>query len=767
MTERRPAAAVTVITRGRLPAAKVLADTYRGHHPGHDFVIMVVDETTDEGFAGSDWLVIDRDEYLRMATCFDADGLVGAVLPLVLRQMLARYEVVVYLDPETQVLAPFSDITGLAASRDIVLALRSLEPVPQDGLEPSDAESFDQGFVAVGQGAKPFLDFWAERTKPCFDLVPGLFSYEPTRDPGMAVAYWNLHERQLAGDETVTAGGSPLRFMHFDGYDPRKPWLLSTHCETRPRVRISGDPRLRTLCDAYRNLLGDTEPEPYAYDRMPDGTPITERMRELFRTADEPPHPFGEDQGKAFRQWLCEPASPMERNAGLNRLVMHIWHSRPDLRIAFRRPFNDDNAGFRQWCRVHGTAEGLLPEWALPGEPAHVLPPVNEFGVNLAGYLTAELGIGEMSRVVHKALQHAGIPLVSVVEEQSIAHSSRTALDEPETAGEAKFPISILAVNGDFTQLLLDSHPAVGHERYRIGLWAWELADFPPAMHDAFALVDEIWTVSDFVRRAIAKHSPVPVKAIPVPVLDPGEVHRAAHETTQFLFAFDFNSTGGRKNPWGAVKAFRQAFPGRDDVRLVIKAINGKLHASAVERLHYVTAGDPRIDLVERYLSVDELNDLYTRSDAYVSLHRSEGFGLTVAEAMIRGMPVIATDYSGTTEFFDETVGWPIPYELTEVGPGWPPYQADGTWADPDLSEAAKAMRTIADDPVEAARRGKAAREHILRTRSMDDAGAWLRAQLENAYEVWQNRGAPARSSGLRRVARRAINHLNRGGPTP
>jgi glycosyltransferase involved in cell wall biosynthesis len=202
-------------------------------------------------------------------------------------------------------------------------------------------------------------------------------------------------------------------------------------------------------------------------------------------------------------------------------------------------------------------------------------------------------------------------------------------------------------------------------------------------------------------------------------------------------------------------------------VRLVIKATNGKLHAAAAERLRYVAGDDSRIELLERYLSVDELHDLYARSDAYVSLHRSEGFGLTVAEAMIRGMPVIATDYSGTTEFFDETVGWPIPYELTEVGPGWPPYQADGVWADPDLTEAAKAMRTIADDPVEAARRGKAAREHLLRTRSMDDAGAWLRAQLENAYEVWQTRGAPARSSGLRRVARRAINHLNRGGPTP
>ncbi|MET0237555.1 MAG: glycosyltransferase [Kibdelosporangium sp.] len=745
--------AVTVIGRDRLPAARVLARTYRQHHPGHDFLTVVVDrETSDFPVLGRDWLATDRDEYLRLATRHPRRCLLGAVIPLVLRQILEQAEIAVYLDPETQVLAPFPEITQRAADQDIVLAPWSLAPLPQDGFEPSEPESaFDPGFLAVGRGASAFLDFWAEREHQRFDLVPGLFRHEIVRDPGLAAGFWNLHER----------GAEALRFIHFTGYDPRTPWLLNADCATRPRVRIAEDPRLRRLADAYRDLLlAEGESEPYGLDEMPDGSALTEDMRELFReawsaddkTGARPPHPF-EDEGP-FQRWLASPSSPAEQAAGLNRLAMRVWTSRPDLQMAFRRPANEDAAGFRQWCRTHGVAEGLLPDWALPGDPPAIRPPADEFGVNLAGYLTAELGLGEMGRIVHRIVRHAGIPVAAVVEEQSVPRTTRIA--KPETVGAARFPVSILAVNSDFTQLLLDSYPDLGHQRYKIGLWAWELEEFPPSMRPGFALVDEIWTVSEFCRRAIEPHSPVPVKVIPVPVLDPGRVDRGPADHTRFLFAFDFNSTGQRKNPWGLVTAFQRAFPGRDDVRLVIKAANGRTNAAAMQRLKYVIGDDDRVELMERYLSVEELNDLYANSDAYVSLHRSEGFGLTVAEAMIRGMAVIGTDYSSTTEFVDSTVGWPIPSRPTEVGPGWPPYQAEARWADPDLDEAAKAMRAIADDPAEAARRGAAARAHLLQSRSIDTAARWMRVQLEEAYQVWRARNSSP--SLARRVARRVIN---------
>jgi len=784
--------ACTVVTRAGLPSARVLARTYRAHHPGHGFLVLVVDgtgSTTEDGcrIVGGDWLDLDRDEFHRMATWFSASELVEAVKPLLLHQLLEDADVAVYLGSQIRVFAPFAELTAQAAEHDVVLAPRVLAPLPQDGLEPgrSAADSaFHDDFVAVGKGARPFLIAWADgrRYAPVpppshpsppvehfFDRVPALYRNVVTRDPGVAAGFWNLHERKLAEgpDGGVTAGGTPLRFLNFYGFDPDRPWLLSSQCPVRPRVVLSADPVLRKLCDEYAAELLDAghtgEEVPYGFDKLPDGTPLTTPMRTLYRDTwlrahraattpaqfaptvveEIPPPPFGDDGGAAFRDWLRAPGSPMARSAGLSRLALWLWASRIDLQTAFRKPEHADGPAFRRWCATHGIDEGLLPGWALPTEPPPVAGPADEFGVNVSGYLTAELGLGEMGRIVHRAVAAAGIPVVSVVESRSLSAAVRTGLAEPDTVSRPRFPVSILAVNSDYTGLLLDSHPELGHRRYRIGLWAWELEDFPAGMHDGFAFVDEIWTPSEFATRAIAAHSPVPVRTIPVPVPDPGPVTREPDGTTRFLFVFDFNSTGGRKNPWGVVEAFRRAFPGREDVRLVLKATNGRRNTAAVERLRRAIDGDARIELVERYLTVAELDALYARTDAYVSLHRSEGFGLTVAEAMVRGLPVIATDYSSTTEFFGPESGWPVPFTMTGVGPGWPPYRSDGRWADPDLDAAAGAMRAVADDPAEARRRGAAARAHILRTHPEDVTVAWLRERLGEAHRTWLARQAP------------------------
>jgi glycosyltransferase involved in cell wall biosynthesis len=801
----------TVIAGVSLPAAVVLARSYLEHHPDHGFVIVVIDDESGSRVdvpgcrvRGSRWLDVDRAEFLRMATAYTADELTDAVRPLALRGLLVEYEAVIHLAADTRVFAPFPEIAELADTNDIALVPHLVAPWPADGMEPGHdlaqpQGTFDSGFIAVGRGAKPFLDFWAERAalgsatpsrgapglnQATIDSVPALFGHAVIRDPGFAVAYWNLHEREISDhDGAVMVGAKPVRFIRFHGYRPETPWLLTSHCPQRPRTRLSDQPDLRAVCDDYREALvaagyRETKRGTYGFGSLGAAsitkapiakTSITKTMRELFLhewtrfvrrelapspfdtiAPELPPHAF--DGADTFREWLRSPGTAAQRSAGLNRLTAWIWEQRGDLQAAFPQPYLGSAEGFRHWCRVHGRLEGVVPEWAMPGEPVPPAAPSDEFGVNVAGYLTAELGLGEMGRIVLRAVEAADVPVVSVVEEASLNGNVRTGLDHPDSVGRPRFPVSILAVNADYTQILLNNHPEVGHERYVIGLWAWELEDFPPPLHTAFALVDEVWTISDFCRTAIAKHSSTPVHVIPVPIIDPGPAPRAARapgDPVRFLFAFDFNSTGERKNPWGVVTAFQRAFPDRTDVRLVIKATNGHLHASAVERLRHVIGTDDRIELLQRYLRVDELDSLYADSHAYVSLHRSEGFGLTVAEAMVRGMAVISTDYAGTAEFLDESVGWPIPYRMVEVGPGWLPYHEDGVWADPDLDAAAEAMRRIADDPAEAKRRGDAAREHILLTRSMPAAAQWMRDRLSAAHQAW------------RTGAHRAVKHVD------
>lgn len=799
MADHEQVTACTIVARNYLPAAKVLATSYLRHHPDHRFVIAVIDAPRNESedvaddatptgcrIVGPSAFGISEDDYLRMATAYSVTELATSVKPYLLRELRRDHEVTIYLDPDIRVFAPMPEIAELAVAHGIVLTPHVLSPLPEDGMEPDDAVImgagiFNLGFIGVGPGSADFLDFWAQRLKHgaivaperqlftdqrWVDQVPALFRHHVMTDPGFNVAYWNLHERTIERDENgvLTAGGARLRFFHFSGYRPEQPWLLSCHYAHKARVRLSDSLELRALCDEYGAALREAgyaqtlDAIPYGFAKFADGTPIPKAARRIFRDSwikadrentEPPPHAYGADGGQALREWLASPADQAQAAAGLNRLAMSIWESRVDLRMAFPHPSREDAESFRIWCAQSGVAEAGLSEWALPTEPVALEPPTHEFGVNLLGYLTAELGVGEMGRIVHEAIQAGGVPVTSVLEEKAV--SNRTGLDRPDTVGLPRYPISVLVVNADQTRTILTNHPEVGHQRYRIGLWAWELEDFPEWLHEAFGMLDEVWTVSDFCRTAFAAHSPIPVKTIPVPVRDPGEPSRPARERgepVRFLFAFDFNSVAERKNPWGTVTAFQRAFPGRDDVRLTLKTINAKAHPVLAERLRAAVAADDRIELIEHYLSVAQLHDLYDRSNCYVSLHRSEGFGLTVAEAMARAMPVIATGYSGTTEFLDASTGWPIPYSMVQVGKDCGPYDADAVWADPDLDAAAKAMREVADDPAEAARRGQAARKHILRTRSIQAAATWLRQELEAAHRTWQARqDAPFRAT--------------------
>jgi FkbM family methyltransferase len=224
-----------------------------------------------------------------------------------------------------------------------------------------------------------------------------------------------------------------------------------------------------------------------------------------------------------------------------------------------------------------------------------------------------------------------------------------------------------------------------------------------------------------------------------------------------FLFAFDYNSVFARKNPVAAVEAFQQAFAGRPaEARLTIKSINGERHPADRERLRAAAAGDERITLIEDYLDAAGVRALFAGADCYLSLHRSEGFGLTVAEAMAHGLPAIATGYGGTAEFLTADIGWPIPYRLVPVGQGNPPYPADAVWAEPDLDAAARAMREVVDDPELAARRGEAARKHVLTTRASVTAAGWVRERLEQAYASWRT-DAGTGSGGSRGPAPAAV----------
>ncbi len=368
-------------------------------------------------------------------------------------------------------------------------------------------------------------------------------------------------------------------------------------------------------------------------------------------------------------------------------------------------------------------------------EPLQALRP----GALLVGYPKAELGMGEHVRLTADSFSADAIPFGiynfdhNVAARQADERYSRLITDAPE------FKANIFHINADQMSV---AREVLGERffrgRYNIGYWAWELSIFPDDWLPATELVNEIWAPSRFIQQALSEKTRCPVVWMPLavraPVVEAG-VSRdfgIAPDCYAFLFYFDFASFATRKNPMGPIEAFRRAFPdGRDKVQLIIKAMAHDVHAPEVTRLRRSVEDDPRIVVINEVLSHSEMALLLERCDCFVSLHRSEGFGRGMAEAMAMGKPVIATNYSGNTDFMNTENSLLVDYTLVPVGKGEYVHWEGQMWAEPDIEQAAWYMRRVVDDPASVRGVGLAASKYIREFHSPRAIGARYASRLK------------------------------------
>lgn len=324
-------------------------------------------------------------------------------------------------------------------------------------------------------------------------------------------------------------------------------------------------------------------------------------------------------------------------------------------------------------------------------------------GINIAGYVNGEFGIGEGVRANIRSIEAAQIPFVINNFTQSPHRKSDTTYQH--FSDKNPYPINLIQVNADEVKNFIK---VVGKDylkgRYNIGFWAWELPHFPPQWAEAFSWFNEIWTYSNYCADAIAPISPIPViKVMPSISLPLPEIDREALDLPKdkfiFLFIFDFLSRVERKNPEGVIAAFKQAFGAKpENVLLVIKSSNSQAFPQARSRLQELIESHPAIKQIEGYLSKAEINGLLYNCDCYVSLHRAEGFGLTMAEAMYYKKPVIATAYSSNQEFMNIGNSFLVNYDLQELETDYGPYKKGNIWANPHIDHAAYLMRYVFDN---------------------------------------------------------------------
>lgn len=356
-------------------------------------------------------------------------------------------------------------------------------------------------------------------------------------------------------------------------------------------------------------------------------------------------------------------------------------------------------------------------------------------GVNVAGYLTAELGVGEAARGYVGSLQQAKVPVA--LNDFAVGTSSRSA-DRTLSgfSSDNPHPVNLICVNADQVgNFVRHVGPKYLEKRINVGFWWWELPRFPARWRGAFKHFDQVWVGSEFARAAVQASSPIPVVRVP-PVVEvpptrqlPRSHFGLSDDEVIFLFIFDVYSYFERKNPLALVRAFKRAFTSVEPVRLVIKCMNEQHDKPNMTRLAAEAEG-ARVTIMTGYLSKEEKNGLIAVSDCYVSLHRSEGFGYTMAEAMCLGKPCIATAWSGNTDFMSESNAYLVRYRLVQLDRDVGPYEKGQTWADPDVEHAALLMRRVVDHPLEARDKGARAAHDMQALHSVTAVAAYMREKL-------------------------------------
>ncbi|MGQ9371441.1 glycosyltransferase [Azospirillum sp. ST 5-10] len=491
----------------------------------------------------------------------------------------------------------------------------------------------------------------------------------------------------------------------------------------------------RHVTDAQKRALHEPD------DRLPGDTvvPVSRLMMMAWRRRSDVRAAFALDQAggrAAFVAWFVVHGLAELGLAGLvdeayarfllaapagglpvSRILLVLWSADAALRQRFAEP---GDPGLALWARGEGRERfailarlAELTERPAPDDPKGARAPATggrstalPFGVNLIGYARGQLGIGEDVRMAARAMRAAGLPFsvynVEPGREVCQGDDSIAAL----LSDRLPYAVNLFCTTGiETARLAAVEGAALFDGRRTIGFWPWELPDWPAAWRHAYDLVDEVWASSRYTYQAYVGSSPRPVRHMPMAVtveatagLGRGDFGLPA-DRFLFVFAFDALSSLARKNPAACVRAFRTAFPrGDEPVGLVVKAMRAVPGDPSWQALLEDARADRRIAVVARTLDRGAVLDLYRACDCFVSLHRAEGFGRGIAEAMMLGKPVIVTGHSGNMDFTTPGSAALVDHRLLPLAPGDYPFGDGQRWAEPDGAHAAWWMRRLADD---------------------------------------------------------------------
>lgn len=466
----------------------------------------------------------------------------------------------------------------------------------------------------------------------------------------------------------------------------------------------------------------------------------------------------------------AEVSIPDNSDNAITVFMYTVWRVRYDLQQAFPLDTSESRQAFTNWFKVHGSKEldlsplynelpisepascfSNLPEYRSKQDLCSRVSPecFSEFGINIIGSATGGSGIAKQGQITAVAASSIDLPVCMIDHGIPSSDPVSTRIPPDLAAEKPKYFASISAYNvSAFPNFIGRFDRSAIEEPYNIYYGNWEYPDYPLTYQEVINNFDEAWAPSGFTLEAWSDVLQCPVNYMPMAVtVLPWQNHGREYfhlpkNTFLFLFAFDFWSWIERKNPRACIESFRMAFPtGREPVGLVIKIKNVHQHdpvaTKAWEYVQQCAQQDGRICLIDSDMEDYELHDLMRNCDAYVSLHRAEGFGFSIAEAMLLGKPVITTNYSGNTDYTQADNSCLVNCELVPVPPDHvEKLGVQSIWAEPDIQEAAFHMKRLYGDPVYAKQVGAAGQAFIERHYNCRTVGEQIRARLLEIYDT-------------------------------
>ena len=410
----------------------------------------------------------------------------------------------------------------------------------------------------------------------------------------------------------------------------------------------------------------------------------------------------------------------------------------------------------RNYIWTHNWYRKVIPSWlskrvshglmsrleSRTEPPKPYIPGAFPAGINLYGFFKAENGLAQGAKLYAAALERAGIPhRLLNTDFLDWLQQDDTAFDD-RLSRENEYAVNVIHINPDQWQEAVGEFPRNqfdGH--YNIGVFLWELETIPENWRAILGYVDEVWTPSEFIASAVRKETEKPVTVIPYGMEAPFDetVTRAdfgiAEDAFTVLMMFDSNSFAARKNPEGAIKAFREAFGDRPEKTQLVIKINNPTEADIAFVNEYAGEGDA-VRLITGRMDKKKLNALIRLCDVYISLHRSEGFGLVMAEAMYLGVPVVATNWSSNVEFMPADAACMVDYTLVPVNNRYQFDNGEMRWAEPDVHQAAGYLRKLKTDLEWRKKVGRAGQEYIREHITVENCGGRIKQRMAEILHV-------------------------------